>query len=573
MPHSWASWDKMIRIALAQINPTVGDLDGNRRKIIQAIKNARQQGADIVATPEMGITGYPPEDLLLKKYFVRDNARTLHSLISETKNIVAIVGFVDHDKKGQLYNAAAVMANKKLRGIYYKQNLPNYGVFDEQRYFVKGSNNLIFKIGLGSFGVSICEDIWSEQSPALEQAKAGASFLINISSSPYHAGKAQERQRMLSKLARQFRSTVAYVNLVGGQDELVFDGASMIVDPQGKVVAFGKQFEEDMVVADCEIKRKKRITKKKIKSVSISWRIDPRGRIAIKGKKARRLKRWAEIYQALVLGTRDYIHKNGFQKVVIGLSGGIDSALSAAIACDAIGKENVVGVSLPSRFTSIATRLDARRLAANLGMNFKDLPIYAVHSAYLKALRNEFKGTKSGIAEENIQARIRGNILMALSNKFGWLVLTTGNKSEFSVGYCTLYGDMAGGFCVLKDIPKTLVYKLAKYKNDSAKTAVIPQSIIKRPPTAELRANQKDQDSLPPYSVLDAILEDYIEHDRSSAKIQKKRIGSKVVTKVIRMVDDSEYKRRQSAPGIKITPKSFGRDRRLPITNRYKEKK
>jgi len=548
----------MLRIALAQINTTVGNLEGNARKIIDYIERAREMSVNVIAFPELAITGYPPEDLLLKKHFVEDNLKVLKSLLKETKNITAVIGFVDADNKGRLFNAAAVVHNRTLKGIYHKEQLPNYGVFDEKRYFTPGRNNKIFKSGPAALGVSICEDIWTQKGPCRKQAKAGAKVLINISSSPYYAGKGKERENLIIRQAKQNKVYVGYANLVGGQDELVFDGASMVVDPQGKIVATGKQFEEDLVVADLDVGKKS-------------------SRFTIKGPLAKRLDAVEEIYRALVLGTRDYIQKNGFKKAVIGLSGGIDSSLTALIACDAIGKENVIGISMPSRFTSEGTRSDARVLAQNLGITFKEIPIGTVWQSYLETLKREFADCKSDITEENLQARIRGNILMAFSNKFGWLVLTTGNKSEIAVGYCTLYGDMAGGFAVIKDVPKTKVYDLARFRNNLNSKNVIPESVFTRPPTAELRENQKDEDSLPPYDILDPILEQYVELDRDVTGTNhdlslknKGRIDVHLIEKVANMVDRTEYKRRQAPPGVKITPKAFGRDRRLPITNLYR---
>jgi len=568
-----------MRIALAQINTTVGDLQGNARKITEHIIRAREMSVNVIAFPELVVTGYPPEDLLLKKHFVEDNLKVLKSLSKETKNITAVIGFVDVDKKGQLFNAAAVIQNKRLKGVYHKERLPNYGVFDEKRYFMSGRNNKIFKWGPAALGVSICEDIWTQNGPCRKQAKAGAKVLINISSSPYYTAKGKERENLIIRQARQNKVYVCYANLVGGQDELVFDGASMVVDPQGKIVAAGKQFEEDLVVADLDVGKRS-------------------SRLPINGSIAKRLDPVEEVYRALVLGTRDYIQKNGFKKAVIGLSGGIDSSLTALIACDAIGKENVVGISMPSRFTSEGTRSDARVLAQNLGITFKEIPIGTVWQAYLETLKGEFAGCKSDITEENLQARVRGNILMAFSNKFGWLVLTTGNKSEIAVGYCTLYGDMAGGFAVIKDVPKTKIYELARFRNEfglsvraiparlparqelPVRSPLIPESVFTRPPTAELRENQKDVDSLPPYEILDPILERYVEFDKdipetarevSKDSNSKGKVDINLIRTVANMVDRTEYKRRQAPPGVKITPKAFGRDRRLPITNRYRE--
>lgn len=541
----------MIRIAAAQINPTVGDLTGNLAKIIAAIQRAKAQEADIVAFPELAICGYPPEDLLYKDHFVRDNIKTLRSLVGETKGITVIVGFVDMDKTKKLYNAAAIISNRKIKGIYRKEELPNYGVFDEKRYFHQGKSNKIFSVSGLCIGVSICEDIWVDQGACQEQSKKGAKLLINISCSPYDIGKLRKRRQLLIKRARQTKTFICYVNLVGGQDELVFDGGSIVIDPKGKMIASAKQFEEDLMVVDININKAK--TKKR----------------SIKKHMSKNLNQNERIYRALVLGTRDYAWKNGFRKAVLGLSGGIDSALVAAIAVDALGRDNVIGVTMPSRYTSGATKSDARRLADNLGIRFIESPIEKMFKTYLSELKRELMGTKFGLAEENLQARIRGNILMTFSNKFGWLVLTTGNKSEIAVGYCTLYGDMTGGFAVIKDVPKTMVYKLAKFRNSKDKV-VIPVSTIKRAPTAELRKNQKDRDSLPPYDILDAMLKEYVERHRSLGQMAQKNSRS-LVKSIITMVDRSEYKRRQAPPGIKITPRAFGRDWRLPITNRYKE--
>ncbi|MFA5059383.1 MAG: NAD+ synthase [Candidatus Omnitrophota bacterium] len=537
----------MIRIALAQINPTVGDLKGNALKIIDFIRKAQAANADIVAFPELAVCGYPPEDLLLKEHFISENIKTLKDIAAHAKKISVIVGFVDRDKKKNIYNAAALLSDRRIKGIYHKEQLPNYGVFDEKRYFTAGTKNPIFSVKGIKFAVNICEDIWLETGPHKTQVKKGAKFLINISSSPYHAGKLHERQALLKTRANQVKAPIFYVNIVGGQDELVFDGASMIFDKKGKTIAAGKQFEEDMIFADIPLDAQ------------------------TKNKSPRPLGEIEEIYKALTLGTRDYIRKNGFKKVTIGLSGGIDSALVAAIAVDAVGQENVTAVSMPSQYSSLETISDARKIAKNLGIRFLEIPIMKVFSVFLETLDHEFKGQAKDITEENLQARIRGNILMAFSNKFGWLVLTTGNKSEIATGYCTLYGDMAGGFAVIKDVPKTTVYKLAKYRNSLNSNAVIMQSIIDRAPTAELRENQKDQDTLPEYDLLDKILSDYVEADKSLSDINKKINNAKVIKDVMRLVDRSEYKRRQAPPGVKITPRAFGRDRRFPIVNQYRE--
>ncbi len=541
----------MIRIATAQINPTVGDLAGNQAKIVDYIRRAKAQEVDIVAFPELAICGYPPEDLLYKDHFVRDNIKVLRSLVKETKGITAVVGFADIDKTKKLYNAAAVITNRKIKGIYRKEELPNYGVFDEKRYFHQGKGNKVFSIAGECIGISVCEDIWIDKGVCQHQAKKGAKLLINISCSPYDIGQLKRREKLLKKRAIQTKAYICYVNLVGGQDELVFDGGSLLINPKGKIISSAKQFEEDLMITDIPIN--KTHTKKK----------------ALKGYRSKRLSQIERIYQALVLGTRDYAWKNGFKKAVLGLSGGIDSALVAAIAVDALGKENVIGVTMPSRFTSGATKSDAKRLADNLCIQFIETPIEKMFKIYLSELKSELNGTKFGLAEENLQARIRGNILMTFSNKFGWLVLTTGNKSEVAVGYCTLYGDMAGGFAVIKDVPKTKVYELANFRNSKGKV-VIPASTIRRAPTAELRANQKDQDSLPPYDVLDAMLNEYVEKHRSLGQMARQNDRS-LIKNIITLVDRSEYKRRQAPPGIKITPRAFGRDWRLPITNRYKE--
>ncbi|OGX06313.1 MAG: NAD+ synthase [Omnitrophica WOR_2 bacterium GWA2_47_8] len=561
----------MLRLALAQINTTVGDLDGNFAKIVQAIKKAQTLSVDLLVFPELAVTGYPPEDLLLKRHFIDDNLKILKRIVPHTRNITVMVGFVDRDKQGNIFNAAAVIYNKKLKGIYHKQELPNYGVFDEKRYFGQTTVKNIFQFNKALLGVSICEDIWKPQGPCLEQIKAGANILINLSSSPYHFQKEKLREKILKQWAKKYGVYVLYCNVVGGQDELVFDGGSLLVDPKGKCLAQAKQFEEDFVVVDIpkEFKRVKPKTNG-YKKIVIAAQKSPDSRLPIKGIVAKTYEPAEEIYRALVLGTRDYITKNGFKKVVIGLSGGVDSAVVAAIAVEAIGKENVIGVTMPSRFTSSGTHTDAKGLARNLGIRLIEISLEDVFKAYLTSLEKEFSGTAFNVAEENLQARIRGNILMAFSNKFGWLVLTTGNKSEIAVGYCTLYGDMSGGFAVIKDVPKTKVYEIARFINKKARN-VIPESILTRAPTAELRANQTDQDSLPPYDELDSILSDYVEEHKSFVQIGQKNKNTETIKRVIKMVDYSEYKRRQAPPGVKITTRAFGKDWRLPITNKYKE--
>ena len=559
----------MIRIAAAQMNSTVGDLTGNRKKIENNIRRAKKQNTDIVVFPELAICGYPPEDLLYKDHFVRDNIKVLRSLMTKTTGITAIVGFVDIDKKKKLYNAAAVICDRRLKGVYRKEELPNYGVFDEKRYFESGKNNKIFSIDKKCFGISICEDMWAKKGACQRQVRAGARLLINLSASPYDVDKLKEREKLLKKRARKARAFVCYVNLIGGQDELVFDGGSLIINPKGEIIASGKQFDEDLIVVDIDIGHSRGKKTQISDIVSVNRSLPREEKQPIRKHLSKRLNRDERIYQALVLGTRDYARKNGFQEAVLGLSGGIDSSLVAAIAVDALGKDNVIGVTMPSQYTSKGTRTDAKKLSDNLGVRLIEVPIERIFKVYLFELKNKLKETKPGLAEENLQARIRGDILMTFSNKFGWLVLTTGNKSEVAVGYCTLYGDMTGGFAVIKDVPKTKVYDLAKLKNLKGKS-VIPASVLKRAPSAELRANQKDQDSLPPYDVLDDMIKEYIEKHWSFRKMARKN-NLDLVKNIVTMVDRSEYKRRQAPPGIKITPRAFGKDWRLPITNRYKE--
>jgi NAD+ synthase (glutamine-hydrolysing) len=570
---------------MSQINVTVGDFAGNTRKILGAIDEAKTLGVDIVSFPELAICGYPPEDLLFKPQFIDENLKCLEKVAENTAGLAAIVGFVD--AKEDIYNAAAIINDCKLCSVYHKIYLPNYGVFDENRYFQAGRECPVYIIGGIGVGVNICEDIWYEAGPATAQAYAGAEVIVNISSSPYHAGKRDFRERMLGTRASDNVAIVAYNNLVGGQDELVFDGNSMVLNEKGELIARGKQFEEDLVVVDLDVeavfrtrlhdprwrkealllREQRQQTTKIVVSESpfaASKPVLPSRQVEVRGLPG-------EVYDALVLGTRDYITKNGFEKVVIGLSGGIDSSLVAAIAVDALGSANVIGVSMPSRYSSPGSISDAELLAQNLGIRHISITIEKVFQAYLETLADHFRGTKPNVAEENVQARIRGNILMALSNKFGWLVLTTGNKSEYATGYTTLYGDMAGGFAVLKDVPKTLVYQLAKCRNSVAGREIIPSSVINKAPSAELRPEQKDTDSLPSYDLLDPVLTAYVEEDKSVEQIIGAGFEEEVVKRAARLVDTSEYKRRQSPPGIKITPRAFGRDRRLPITNRFHE--
>lgn len=578
---------RSLRIALAQINFTVGDLDGNVSRIIYYIKEAQKSGSDIIAFPELAITGYPPEDLLLKTQFIEDNLNALKKVQKNVDDITAIVGFVD--RKDNIYNAAAIIRNRKLIDIYHKMYLPNYGVFDEYRYFQAGTRCPVYKIGDAWIGINICEDVWYPEGPARTQSLAGAEAIININASPYHIGKGQFRENMLFTRASDNLVIVAYVNTVGGQDELVFDGHSVVLDQNGTVTARGKQFEEDLIIVDLDLdgvmmsrlhapRRKQEMMKLKkeeveriIVPVEKTSRIKPKPLPLLSPKSYTVLKPLEEIYTALVLGTSDYVNKNGFKGVVIGLSGGIDSALVASIAVDALGKKNVTGLFMPSPYTSKESREDAYALAGNLGIRITEVPIDNIFQSYLTTLKSDFHNLPADTTEENLQARIRGNILMAFSNKFALLVLTTGNKSEMSVGYATLYGDMAGGFAVIKDVPKTMVYELCKWKNEKQNRTVIPESVFLKEPTAELKPGQKDTDTLPPYTVLDPILKAYIEEDRSFEAILPLGCEQECAQKVISMIDQSEYKRRQSPPGIKITQRAFGRDRRFPITNKYRE--
>lgn len=573
--------NRTLKIAMAQMNATVGDLDGNTRKILDNMTSARDLGAEVVVFPELAITGYPPEDLLLRPSFIERNRRCLEAIVRESSGMTAVVGFVD--RKDDIYNAAAIINDGSLVGVYHKAFLPNYGVFDENRYFQAGTLAPVYVINGITIGVTICEDIWYPGGPMRVQSLiGGAEVIININASPYHAGKSAFRERMLATRAADESVIITYTNMVGGQDELVFDGASTIFDQSGNLVARAKSFAEELLFADLDVggvfrtrlhdprrrKEKAHFKPETAQKIVVSELYEPAQKTVSSPTIAPRPAPLEETYSALVLGTADYVRKNGFKKVIVGLSGGIDSALTAAIAVDALGSENVTGISIPSPFTSRESRVDARGLAKKLGIAFKEIPLHKVYSAYLKTLEKEFAGLAPDTAEENLQARIRGNFIMALSNKYGWMVLTTGNKSEMSCGYCTLYGDMAGGFAVIKDVPKTLVYDLCRYRNTLS--PVIPGRTIEREPTAELRPGQKDSDSLPPYPVLDPILQLYIEEDRSIDEIIARGYDPETVKRVLMLVDTNEYKRRQSPPGVKITPRAFGRDRRLPITNRYR---
>jgi NAD+ synthase (glutamine-hydrolysing) len=555
-----------LRIAIAQINSTVGDLKGNCRKMIEYAQRAETFDADMIVFPELALTGYPPEDLLLKPRFIEDSLVSLRYLVnSAAKDLVVIVGFVDR-RLGKLYNAAAVIRNKKIIGRYYKKLLPNYGVFDEKRYFSDGNLPGLFRIGNVLFGLNICEDIWHKEGPTKEQAQAGANLIININASPYYSGRIKERQRLIQYQARQNCASIVYVNLVGGQDELVFDGQSMVVDDKGKITSEAEAFKEDLLIADVDIPVKKLKAQKTIPFIALNRKIDKRSNLPQKITKP--LELTAEIYQALLLGLQDYVDKNGFNKAVIGLSGGIDSSLVATLASDALGRDNIIGVFMSTRYSSGVSETDVIHLTSNLGIKLIKISIEQIYKMYSIVLEPHFAGSQRDVTEENIQARIRGNILMALSNKFGWLVLTTGNKSEMSTGYATLYGDMAGGFAVIKDVPKTLVYRLAQYRNSLS--FVIPERVLTKEPTAELKPDQKDSDTLPAYEKLDPILKAYIEEDKDLKTIVSSGFSKEGVEKILDMVDRSEYKRRQAPPGIKITPKAFGRDRRMPITNKYK---
>jgi NAD+ synthase (glutamine-hydrolysing) len=539
-----------IKFFLAQMNVTVGDIQGNTALIIEKIKAAEKTGADIAIFPEMAVTGYPPEDLLMKKRFCAAGISAIKQIAAACGRITAVVGFVNV-RDGNLYNSAAVIRDNKISKVYDKINLPNYGVFDEKRYFQPGKKSFVFKAAGARLGISICEDIWVK-SPAIYDLKGRMDFLVNISASPYHMSKWKERAGLFKGRAKELNATLLYCNLVGGQDELVFDGHSMVIDNKGRIILHAKQFEGQDVVFELPVKSKVKAQKSKVE----------RGYTPLSLEE--------EVYEALKLGVRDYVSKNGFKKVVLGLSGGVDSALVAAVAADALGKDNVNLVFMPSKFSSKESLDDAQKLSDNLGIKMKNIGIQEMADVFLEKLSGEFKGTKPDTTEENLQARLRGNINMALSNKFGWLVLTTGNKSEMSTGYATLYGDMAGGFAVIKDVPKTLVYRLVEMRNKKAGYDLIPRNIITKAPTAELRFNQKDSDSLPDYAVLDRIVEDYIENDKTYGDL-KGRYDDETLRRVIRMIDINEYKRRQAPPGIKITPKAFGRDRRMPITNKYRE--
>ncbi len=591
---------RTFRIAMVQMNPTVGDLDGNVRRITGWLREARKAKADLVAFPELAITGYPPEDLLLKPRFIEDNRRALQEIVRQCRGLAAVVGYVSQsdglDPKSarssvvpagahELYNAAAVIADQALITTYCKWYLPNYGVFDESRYFYPGRRLPLIRLRGTVVGVNICEDVWLPEGPTRFQAAAGAEVIVNINASPFHLGKSRIREQMLATRARENGVVLTYTNIVGGQDELVFDGNSVILDHRGEVIARGKAFEEDLIVADLNMEavarerrtqgRKKALSKQVAAAVEMCSAALPtlsKTRVRAVPDMVATLDPLEEVYLALTLGVRDYVRKNGFARAVIGLSGGVDSALTAVLAVDALGAENVWGLFMPSPYTSQDSYEDVAELGARLGISVRTLPITKLFDTYRDALAKTFEGRAPDTTEENLQARIRGNLLMAFSNKFGHLVLTTGNKSEMSVGYATLYGDMAGGFAVIKDVPKTMVYDLARRRNLRGSAPVIPKRTLSRPPTAELRPDQKDEDSLPPYEVLDPILQAYVEEDRSLEEIVEAGYDRATVARVMAMVDGSEYKRRQAPIGIKITHRALGKDRRMPITNGYRNR-
>ena len=574
-----------MKVALAQIDTVVGDVWGNVEKAADALAQAVEGGAELVAFPELTTTGYPPEDLLLRPSFIRDNQRALEEFAGEVpEGVAAAIGFVDLN--GDLYNACAVISGREILHRYHKRYLPNYGVFDENRYFREGSGAPILKVGRNLVGLSVCEDIWYPGGPPREQALGGAGVLLNVSASPYHRLKGASRERMLGVRASDHGCYVIFCNLVGGQDELVFDGRSAVFDPEGTVIARAKQFEEDLLFVEIHPEE------------AIFHRLhDPRPRkedpdhppeivelglpepetleesAGIEHRVEPQLSEEGEVLEALTLGLGDYFSKNGFSRAVLGLSGGIDSAFGAAVAARALGPENVTGVLMPSKYTSDASNTDARALVKNLGIDSQEIPIGPAFDAYREMLEESFKGLPEDETEENIQSRVRGNILMALSNKFGWIVLSTGNKSETSVGYSTLYGDTAGGFSVIRDVPKTLVYRVCQHINEIEGREVIPDSILAKEPSAELREDQRDVDSLPPYEVLDPILEAYIEEDKGISEIVVAGFDEEDVRRAVQLVDRAEYKRRQAPTGIKVTARSFGRDRRMPITNRYRERR
>jgi NAD+ synthase (glutamine-hydrolysing) len=572
-----------MRLVLVQINPVVGDLDGNRRLILERLEAAKAQGADLVLFPELAVTGYPPEDLLLRPGFVRAAESSVEAIAREARGTTVLVGGPHFDR--DLYNACFVLAGGEVKAVYRKRFLPNYGVFDEDRYFAPGRDLILLEHGTTLVGLTICEDMWQPGPPATDLALAGAELLVNISASPFYVGRDREREEMFVTRARDNSCFVAFCNTVGGQDELIFDGHSVVIDDEGTVLARAPGFEEALLVVDVEPKevigrrlrdvRRRALAREReqvppVEVIHVGTRGPSSNGQKATGAVAPFVDDLEQMRLALELGLHDYVDKNGFRDVVVGVSGGIDSAVTAALAAEALAPERVHCVSMPSRYSSEGTRTDAQRLAERLGCSFREIPIGSIVDAFDAALAEAFSGTKPDLTEENIQARARGVLLMALSNKFGWMLVATGNKSELSVGYATLYGDMAGGFALLKDVYKTDVFRLARYLNERAGRELIPQSIIDRAPSAELRDNQLDQDSLPPYPKLDEVLQEYVEHDRTLEELSADGFDKDIVERAVSMIDRAEYKRRQAPPGVKLRPKAFGRDRRTPITNRWR---
>ncbi len=572
-----------MRLALAQINPVVGDLDGNRSLILERFAEAKGQGADLVLFPELAVTGYPPEDLLLRPGFVRAAERTVEAIAREARGTTVLVGGPHFDR--DLYNACFVLSGGEVKAVYRKRFLPNYGVFDEDRYFASGRDLILLEHEQTLVGLTVCEDMWQPGPPATDLALAGAELLVNISASPFHVGRDREREEMFVTRARDNSCFVAFCNTVGGQDELIFDGHSVVIDDEGSILARAPGFEEALLVVDVEPKevigrrlrdvRRRALARERedvppVEVIHVGSRAPSTNGQKVAGSVEPFVDELEQMRLALELGLRDYVDKNRFREVVVGVSGGIDSAVTAALAAEALGPDRVHCVSMPSRYSSEGTRGDARRLAESIGCSFRELPIADVVGAFDAALADAFRGRQPDLTEENIQARVRGVLLMALSNKFGWMLVATGNKSELSVGYATLYGDMAGGFALLKDVYKTDVFRLARHLNERAGRELIPGSIIDRPPSAELRADQLDEDSLPPYPKLDEVLEEYVEHDRTLEELSADGFEKDVVERAVSMVDRAEYKRRQAPPGVKLRPKAFGRDRRTPITNRWR---
>ncbi|MQG08561.1 MAG: NAD+ synthase [SAR202 cluster bacterium] len=553
---------RTIKLGLAQFNPVVGDITGNVKRICQIIEEAKIHSVDLLAFPELSVTGYPPEDLLYQESFIQSNLNAIDRILEVTHNICVIVGFVA--KEDSLFNASAVMKNKEILDTYYKHILPNYGVFDEQRYFSEGQDEFVFTVNDVCVGTNICEDIWFPEGPTKNQKNKGAECIININASPFHTEKKVMREVELASRAKENDIPIAYVNMVGGQDELVFDGNSFIVNNRGNVITRASSFEEELITVDMVFENSVVDIPKPAKVYDINNypnSREPRNPMEVNGLE--------EVYRALVLGTKDYAHKSGFNKVLLGLSGGIDSALTAIIAADALGNSNVTAVTMPSRYSSRGSVEDSEILARNIGIELLNVPIEKAHLAFENLLNPIFAGTKENLAEENVQSRIRGNILMTISNKFGWLVLTTGNKSEMSMGYATLYGDMAGGFCIIKDIPKTLVYKLCEWKNETLGYDAIPRNILEKPPSAELKPDQIDQDSLPPYEILDDIIELYLEKGFTYSELLTKGFSAIDVEQVIGSIHKNEYKRNQAPPGVKVTSRAFGKDWRMPIVSRF----